>query len=78
MPALLFPAYQKFYSAISSLERFEKEQNFFDNISCLDNFFAEYRNITFTVQAALKHTEYFSSYEENRNKYNACNFNCLQ
>lgn len=69
MPALLFPAYQKFYSAISSLERFEKEQNFFDNISCLDNFFAEYRNITFTVQAALKHTEYFSSYEENRNKY---------
>lgn len=69
MPGLLFPAYQKFYSAISCLERFEKEQNFFDNISSLDNFFAEYRNITFTIQAALKHTDFFSAYEENRDKY---------
>lgn len=69
MPGLLFPAYQKFYSAISCLERFEKEQNFFDNISCLDNFFAEYRNITFAIQAALKHTNFFSVYEENRDKY---------
>lgn len=42
MPGILFPAYQKFYSAVSCLERFDKEQNFFDNISSLDNFFAEY------------------------------------
>lgn len=69
MPGLLFSAYQKFYSAISCLERFDKEQNFFDNISCLDIFFAEYRNITFAIQAALKHTEYFSVYESNRDKY---------
>lgn len=69
MAGLLFPAYQKFYSAISSLERFESEQNFFDNISCLDNFFAEYRNITFVIQAALKHTEFYSFYEDNRDKY---------
>lgn len=69
MPGLLFPAYQKFYSAISCLERFEKEQNFFDNISSLDNFFAEYRNITFAIQAALKHTQFFTAYESNRDKY---------
>ena len=69
MPGLLFPAYQKFYSAISCLERFEKEQDFFDNISSLDNFFAEYRNITFAIQAALKHTDFFSAYEELRDKY---------
>jgi len=69
MPGLLFPAYQKFYSAISCLERFEKERNFFDNISSLDNFFAEYRNITFAIQAALKHTDFFSTYEELRDKY---------
>ena len=69
MPGLLFPAYQKFYSAISCLERFEKEQNFFDNISSLDNFFAEYRNITFAIQATLKHTDFFSTYEKNRDKY---------
>lgn len=28
MPGLLYPAYQKFYSAISCLERFRKEQDF--------------------------------------------------
>ena len=69
MPGVLYPAYQKFYSAISCLERFDKENNFFDNISSLDNFFAEYRNITFAIQAALKHTEYFSIYESKRDKY---------
>lgn len=69
MPGILFPAYQKFYSAVSCLERFDKEQNFFDNISSLDNFFAEYRNITFVIQFALKHTDYFSIYEKNRDTY---------
>lgn len=69
MVGLLYPAYQKFYSAISCLERFEKEQNFFDNISSLDNFFAEYRNITFAIQAALKHTDFFLFYEKYRDQY---------
>ena len=41
MPGLLYPAYQKFYSAISCLERFRKEQDFFENISCLDTFFSD-------------------------------------
>ena len=68
MPGLLFSAYQKFYSAVLCLERFEKERNFFDNISSLDNFFTEYRNITFVLKAALKHTVFFPIYEENRNK----------
>ena len=57
MAGLLFPAYQKFYSALCSLDRFDKEANFFDNISCIDNFFVEYR------------TDYFSIYERNRDKY---------
>ena len=30
MSGLLYPAYQKFYSALSNLERFNKESNFFD------------------------------------------------
>lgn len=64
MAGLLYPAYQKFYSSLSSLERFDKEGNFFNNISCLDAFFSEYRNITFVIQAALKHTEYFNIYEK--------------
>lgn len=69
MPGLLYPAYQKMYSAFSSLDRFNKEANFFDNISCLDIFFSEYRNITFAVQSQLANTTFFSIYEKNRDKY---------
>lgn len=42
MSDYLFPALQKYYSALNSLERFNKEANFFDNISALDSFFSEY------------------------------------
>lgn len=69
MPGLLYPAYHKFYSALSHLERFDKESNFFDNISALDAFFNEYRNITFVMQKSLRHTDYIKIYEKNRDKY---------
>ena len=69
MPGLLYPAYQKFYSALSSLDRFNKEADFFDNTSCLDTFFSEYRNITFAIQSQLAHTPFFKAYEINRDKY---------
>lgn len=66
---LLYPAYHKLYSALNSLEKFEKGSNFFDNISYLDNFFSEYRNVTFMLQKSLSHTDYIRVYEENREKY---------
>ena len=69
MAGLLYSAYQKFYSALSHLARFDKESNFFDNISAIDNFFSEYRNITFVMQKSLKHTQHFSVYEKNRNHF---------
>ena len=69
MPGLLYPAYQKFYSALSSLDRFNKEADFFDNTSCLDTFFSEYRNITFVIQSQLAHTSFIKAYEINRDKY---------
>lgn len=69
MPGLLFPAHQKFYSALSNLDKFNKENNFFDNISCLDTFFSEFRNITFVMQKSLAHTEYTSVYTRNRDKF---------
>ena len=69
MPGLLFSAYQKFYSALSHLERFDKESNFFDNISAIDSFFNEYRNVTFVMQESLSHTEFFSAYEKNRDLF---------
>ncbi len=69
MSSLLYPAIQKFYSALNNLDKFSKEKDFFDNISSLDSFFAEFRNITFVLQKSLKHTEYMPIYEKNRIKY---------
>lgn len=66
---LLYSAYHKLYNALSSLEKFEKGTNFFDNISHLDIFFSEYRNVTFMIQKSLAHTEFLAIYEENRKKY---------
>lgn len=63
MPGLLYPAYQKFYSAINCLERFRKEKDFFENISCLDTFFSEYRSITLVMQKSLAHTPYINTYK---------------
>lgn len=66
---LLYPALQKFHSALSSLEKFEKGTNFFDNIGYLDNFFSEYRNITFVLQHSLAHTGFLTNYEQLRDEY---------
>lgn len=66
---LLYPALHKFYSALSCLEKFEKGTNFFDNIGHLDNFFSEYRNITFVLQKSLAHTDFTSTYEKLRDQH---------
>jgi hypothetical protein len=66
---VLYPAFHKFYSALNSLEKFEKGTNFFDNITYLDNFFSEYRNITFVLQKSLANTKYISAYEILRDQY---------
>ena len=66
---LLYPALHKFYCALSSLEKFEKGTNFFDNIGYLDNFFSEYRNITFVLQHSLAHTDFLATYQKLRNEY---------
>ncbi len=68
-PGLLYPAMQKFYSALSNLDKFQKESNFFDNIACLDSFFSEYRNVTFVLQKSLAHTEYLELYNTYRDQY---------
>ena len=69
MSSLLYPAMQKFFSALNSLNKFNKEKNFFENISSLDTFFSEFRNITFVLQKSLAHTEYISIYEKLRSKH---------
>ncbi len=55
---LLFPAFQKFYSALNSLERFKKGGNFFDNISSLDTFFSEFKGIVENTDFILQNTPY--------------------
>jgi len=69
MSSLLYPAMQKLYSALSSLEKFSKENNFFENISSLDIFFSEFRNITFVLQKSLAHTDFIDDYNKLRDEY---------
>ncbi|MFR1723472.1 hypothetical protein [Emergencia timonensis] len=64
MAGLMYPAYQKYYSAICNLKRFSIEKNFFDNISSLDNFFSEYRSVTLVMQKSLAHTQYIEIYKK--------------
>lgn len=66
---LLLSAYQKLYSALQSLERFNKGQDLFDNIACIDNFLSEFRNVTFVLQKSLADTDYLSVYKNLREQY---------
>ena len=43
---ILGPALQKYYSALKSLYDFGQHGDFFDDVSNLDKFFSEFRNIT--------------------------------
>lgn len=49
--------YQKFYSSLKNLDSISINNVFFDNISCFDSFFSEFRSITFTLQSSFKHNE---------------------
>lgn len=69
MEDLLLPAYQKLYAALQNLERFNKGQDLFENIVCIDSFLSEFRNITFVLQKKLAHTEYLNDYYALRDKH---------
>lgn len=69
MSRIVYTAYQKFYSALSALEQFDKEKDFFDNISNLDKFFSEFRTVTLVLQKSIAHTEYKDIYDKNNKKY---------
>ena len=65
----LCSAYQKLFSAISVLSKINVDGDFFDNISNIDNFFSEFRNITFILQKAMKDNNQAELYEQARNKF---------
>lgn len=66
---LLLSAYQKLYAALANLERLNKGQDLHDNITCIDGFLSEFRNVTFVLQKFLAHTDYVPIYEALRDKY---------
>ena len=66
---IIAPALQKYYSALKSLDEFGQKGNFFDDISNLDKFFGEFRNITFVIQKAVKTEEEKKIYTDLRNKF---------
>ena len=69
MDDILLPAYQKLYAALQSLERFNKGQDLFENIACIDSFLSEFRNVTFVLQKSLAHTKYIAVYDTLRDRY---------
>lgn len=69
MNDLLYPAYQKLYNSLNSIDKFNKNNNFFKNISSLDSFLSEYRNITFVIQKSLTHTDFLDDYNRLRDIY---------
>lgn len=66
---ILYPGLQKFYSALSNLEQFDVNQDFFDNIRNLDNFFSEFRSVTLAIQKSLAHTDHLTTYNSLRDKW---------
>ena len=59
---IMCSAYQKLYSSLKNLEKFNTNQEFCDMVSSLDTFFSELRNITFVLQKNIAHTEYEEIY----------------
>lgn len=66
---ILFPALQKYYSALKSLYDFGQHGDFFDDVSNLDKFFSEFRNITFVVQKGVGTEENKAIYTELRTQH---------
>lgn len=69
---LVFPILQKFYSSISCLSNMSPNDYIFENISKIDTFFQEFRNVTFVMQNRFNTPELKDFYARQRDKY-LCN-----
>ena len=65
----IISVYQKYYSSLKAISEIKKDNTFFDNISNLDTFFLEFRNITFVLQKQLETEEEKELYKELKEKY---------
>ncbi len=66
---ILMPTLQKYFSALSSLDEVGQSGDFFDDVSNLDKFFSEFRNITFVLQKVLGTKENKGIYARLRAEY---------
>ena len=66
---IISAAFQKYFSALKALDTFGKSGSFFDDVSSLDTFFSEFRNITFVIQEAVKTEDNKKTYQQLRDKY---------
>ncbi|MDR0304842.1 MAG: hypothetical protein LBH98_08775 [Chitinispirillales bacterium] len=66
---IVYPILQKFYNALSNLERANPNDYIFENIPKIDAFFQEFRNITFVMQKNFNTPELKILYERKRNTY---------
>lgn len=66
---VLLSALQKCYSALKPLCDFGQRGDFFDDVSNLDKFFSEFRNITFVVQKWVGTEENKEIYAKLRAQY---------
>lgn len=65
----IYPVLQKYYSALKNITELNPNNLFFDNIAYVDNFFSEFRNITFVLQKLLKTDEEKQIYQELNSKH---------
>lgn len=61
--------YQKYYNSLLQLDKVNIKNNLFENITYLDSFFSEFRNITFMIQSNCRNQEAKEIYSELRQKY---------
>ena len=57
MADLIYPILQKYYNALNSLKSLNVTKDIFESIPLIDNFFAEFRNITFVMQKSFSTME---------------------
>jgi hypothetical protein len=65
MNCILYTTLQKYYNSLESLNSLNISDDMMENIRNLDNFFSEFRNITFVLQKSFKSNGCFDIYEKN-------------
>lgn len=65
----IYPILQKLFNSLKSLDSLNEKDDLIQNIANIDNFFGEFRNITFVAQKNLNTIELKKIYENNRKVY---------